>query len=150
MRLASKIVREWNVHLEIFSRPQAKKILGNICFSEQILWNSESKPRGLYFSKALFEGLIFGGAYLWREICVSKLIGLALQLEGNLLFLLCFTLYLRAISKYKPPGGLYLEGRFNWGFFALRVWGTYTWRGLFWEFYGILQKTVVAQSLGAR
>ena len=50
--------------------------------------------------------------------------------------LLCFTLYLRAISKYKPPGGLYLEGRFNGGFFALRVWGAYTWRGLFSEFYG--------------
>ena len=32
---------------------------------------------------------------------------------------LCFTLYLRAISKYKPPGGLYLEGRFNGGIFAL-------------------------------
>ena len=25
--------------------------------------NSENKPRGLYFSKAPFEGLIFGGAY---------------------------------------------------------------------------------------
>ena len=54
-----------------------------------------------------------------------------------------FTLYLRAISKYKPPGGLYLEGRFNGGLFALRVWGAYiwrdyTWRGLFSEFYGIL------------
>ena len=46
----------------------------------------------------------------------SKSIGLALQLEVNLPFLLCFTLYLRAISKYKPPGGLYLEGRFNGGF----------------------------------
>ena len=34
----------------------------------------------------------------------------ALQLEGNLPFLLCFTLYLRAISKYKPLGGLNLEG----------------------------------------
>ena len=30
-------------------------------------------------------------------------------------FLLCFTLYLRAIAEYKPPGGLYLEGRFNGG-----------------------------------
>ena len=49
---------------------------------------------------------------------------------------LCFTLYLRAISKYKPPGGLHLEGRFNGGFFALRVWGAYIWRGLFSEFYG--------------
>ena len=47
----------------------------------------------------------------------SKSIGLAL--EGNLPFLLCFSLYLRAISKYKPPGGLYLEGRFNREFFAL-------------------------------
>ena len=33
---------------------------------------------------------------------------------------LCSTLYLRAISKYKSP--LYMEGRFNRGFFALRVW----------------------------
>ena len=35
-------------------------------------------------------------------------IGPALALGGNLPFLLCFTLYLRAISKYKSPGGLYL------------------------------------------
>ena len=35
-------------------------------------------PGALYFSKALFEGLICGGAYLRREICVSKSIGLAL------------------------------------------------------------------------
>ena len=40
--------------------------------------NSENKPWGSYFSKALFEGLISGGAYLWREICVSTSIGLAL------------------------------------------------------------------------
>ena len=39
-----------------------------------------------------------------------------------------FTLYLRAISKYKSSGGLYLEGRFNGGFFALREFG-----GLFLE-----------------
>jgi len=44
-------------------------------------------------------------------------------MEGNLSVLLCLTLYLRAISKYKPLGGLHLEGRFNGGFFALRVWG---------------------------
>ena len=64
-------------------------------------------------------------------------------MEGNLPFLLCFTLYLRAISKYKPPGVLYLEGRFNGGFFVLLVWGAYfegayTWRDLFLEFYGIV------------
>ena len=36
------------------------------------------KPRDLYFSKAPFKGLIFGGAYLRRKIWVSKSIGLAL------------------------------------------------------------------------
>ena len=40
------------------------------------------------FSRGLFlKGLIFGGAYVQREICVSKSIGLALLLEGNLPFL---------------------------------------------------------------
>ena len=55
-----------------------------------------------------------------------------------------FYLYLKAISKCKPLGGLYLVGRFNGGFFALRVWGlifggAYTWRCLFSEFYGNIQ-----------
>ena len=68
-------------------------------------------------------------------------------MEGNLPFLPCFTLYLRAISKYKPPGGLYLEGRFNGGFFALPVWGAYIWRGLYMEghIFGILQYTMYVE-----
>ena len=39
-----------------------------------------------------------------------------------------------------PRGGLYLEGRFNGGFFALRVCGAYSWRGLYMEglIFGIL------------
>ena len=78
-----------------------------------------------------------------REIYVSKSIGLALQLEVNLPFLLCFTSYLRAISKYKPPGGLYLGGRFNGGFSALRVSGAYIWKGLYMEelIFGLLWYT---------
>ena len=36
---------------------------------------------------------------------------------------------------------VYLEGRFNGGFFALRVWGSYTWTGLFSEFYGMCKQT---------
>ena len=35
-------------------------------------------PGNYIFLKVLFGGLIFGGAYLPREICVSKSIGLAL------------------------------------------------------------------------
>ena len=74
------------------------------------------------------EGLIFGGAYLRRESYVSKSIRLAL-----------FTVF--AYSKCKPPGGLYLEGRFNGGFFALPVWGAYILRGLYMEglIFGILR-----------
>ena len=94
------------------------------------------------FLRGLFlEGLIFGRAYLWRNICISKLTGLALQLELNLLFLLCFTLYLRVIFKYKPLGGLYyFEGAIHGGSFALLVWRAYIWRGLCVEglIFGIL------------
>ena len=59
------------------------------------------------------ERLIFEGAYLRREICISKLIGPALQSEVNLPFLLCFTLYLRAIFHEQTPGGLILFWRGN-------------------------------------
>ena len=92
--------------------------------------------RGLFL-----EGLIFGGAYLRREICVSKSNGLPFYLGVNLQFLLCFTLYLRAIFQVQAPGCLYLEGRFNGRFFALRVWGAYIWRGLYMEglIFGILR-----------
>ena len=34
----------------------------------------------------------------------------SLKREGNLPFLLCFTLYSRANSMYKPPGGLIFGG----------------------------------------
>ena len=59
-----------------------------------------------------------------------------------------FTLFLRAICKYKPPGSLYLEGLFNGGFFALRVWEAYIWRALFSEFYGIYTTGLVISHSG--
>ena len=62
------------------------------------------------FSKALFEGLIF-----WRGLCMEgnlrcKIDWASLILRRKLTVFLCFTLYLRAISKYKLP--LYLEGAY--------------------------------------
>ena len=50
-------------------------------------------------------------------------------------------------TKYKLPGDLYLEERFNGGFSALPVWGAYIWRGLFSEFYGILKLIISAVSV---
>ena len=67
----------------------------------------------------------------------------SLQWKGNLPFLLCFTLYSRANSKYKPPGVAYIrrgdltEGFFGYDFGGLIFVGAYTWRGLFSEFNGI-------------
>ena len=75
------------------------------------------------------EGLII----IWRGLptegnCVSKSIGLALQLEVNLPFWPCFTLYLRAIFQVQAPGGLIFGG-------------AYSWRGFFSEFHGIYTMT---------
>ena len=58
-------------------------------------------------------------------------------------FLLCFTLYLRAIFKYNPLGSLYLEGRFNGWFFAFTSLGGLQMEGLI---FGILR--YLAQILG--
>ena len=79
------------------------------------------------------EGLIFGGAYVRREICVSKSIWLACS--GKEIYHFCIVLLcIRGqIPSTSPPGGLYSEGRFNGGFFALRFWGAYIWRGLFMD-----------------
>ena len=60
-------------------------------------------PGAYIFQRPFFEGLIFEGVYIWREICVSKSIGLALFL----LVLLCLW---GQFSKHKPSGGLYFEG----------------------------------------
>ena len=71
-----------------------------------------------------------------------------LLLEENFPFLLCFTLYLRAISKYKLPGeggggyinwrGDLMEGFLHYECGELIFGGAYAWRGLFSKFYGML------------
>ena len=53
------------------------------------------------------------------------------------IFALLYFVFEGQFSNFKPPGELYLEGRFNREFFTLPVWGAYIWRGLFSEFYGI-------------
>ena len=53
-------------------------------------------------------------------------------MEVNLPFLLCFTLYLRAIFQSPAPGGggLHLEGRFNGRFFYVTGLGGLYLKGL--------------------
>ena len=82
-------------------------------------------PRGLYFSKALFNGLIFGGAYNRRGL--SKEGNLRLKIDlARLIVGSKYTIFALLITN--PQGGLYLEGQFNGGFFTLPVWGAYIWR----------------------
>ena len=85
-------------HTETNYRKIPKISLGAYIFQRPFL-------RGLFL-----QGLIFGGAYLQREICVSKSNGLPFYLGVNLPFLLCFTLYLRAIFQVQAPGGLIFGG----------------------------------------
>ena len=103
------------------------------------------QAQGLIFFKGPFWGAYFWRAYLRREICVSKSIGLALQLEVNFRF--CFVLLcIRGqFSRYKAPEGLYSEGWFNGGFFLLPGWGAYIWRGLWTErlIFGILRYSLL-------
>ena len=87
------------------------------------------------------EGPIFGGAYVRREICVSKSIGLACS--GKEIYHFCFVLLcIRGqIPSTSPPGSLYSEERLNGGFLrynfgGLIFGGACTWTGLFSEFYG--------------
>ena len=105
---------------------------------------SENKLRGLYFSKAFIKGLIFGGAYVRREICVSKSIGLACS--GKEIYHFCFVLLCipGQIPSTRPPGGLYSEGRFNGGFLRYDFEGLIR-RGLFSEFYGSFNKQSTRQ-----
>ena len=56
------------------------------------------------------EGLIFGGAYVWKGNLRLKIDWASLILGRKFTVFLCFPLYLRAISKYKPPAGLIFGG----------------------------------------
>ena len=87
------------------------------------------------FLRGLFlEGLIFGGAYLRREICVSKSIGLALGVGSKFTVFALFYFAFEGYFSSTSPRGEAREGLiFGRGFFALPVWGAYTWRGFFSE-----------------
>ena len=70
------------------------------------------------------KGLIFGGTYILESLCTEGnlrfKIDWASLIVGRkfIVFALFYFVKLRAISKYKPPGGLYLE---------------LVWRGLYME-----------------
>ena len=61
---------------------------------------------------------MYGGKFAFQKLT-------ELACSGKEIYHFCFVLLcIRGqIPSTSPPGGLYLEGRFNGGFFALLVWG---------------------------
>ena len=91
--------------------------------------NSEKKPWTYIFQRAFLRGLCREGNLHFKIDQAS------LWLEGNLPFLLCFTLYLSAISKYKPPGAYIRRSNLTVGF-CFKGLGGLNLEGLI---FGILQ-----------
>ena len=83
-----------------------------------------------YLRGLFLEVLLFGRAYLRRGWSTEE------ELEGNLPFLPCFTLYLRAISKYKSLGGLIFGGAISRRVFCVMRSGGLYMEGLI---FGILR-----------
>ena len=93
-------------------------------------------------SKALFEGLIFGGAYVRKEICLSKSIAIAYHWKE--IYHFCFVLFcIRGQLPSTSPQGAYIrrgdltEGFLHYEFGGLIFGEANTWWGLFAEFYCI-------------
>ena len=99
-------------------------------------------PRAYIFQRPFLRGLSTEGNLGLKIDWTSLIVG-----SKFTVFALLYFVFEGSFSNYKPPGGLYLQGRFKGGFFTLPVWGAYIWKGLymegiFSEFYGILWKTV--------
>ena len=67
----------------------------------------------------------------------------SLTVGSKFTFFALFYFVFEGNFQVQAPRGLYLEGRFNGGFFALRVSGAYIWKGLYMEglIFGLLRYT---------
>ena len=89
------------------------------------------------FLRGLFlEGLMYGGKFSFQTQLGQLIVG-----RKFTVFVLFYFVFEGKFQVQAPLGGLYSEGRCNRGFFALRVWGAYIWRGLNKDglVFGILQ-----------
>ena len=81
-------------------------------------------PWACIFQRPFLRGLSTEGYLHFKIDWASLIVGSKLTVFA---VLLCIW---GQFSKYKPPGGLYLERQFNGGFFALPVWGAFILEGL--------------------
>ena len=87
-------------------------------------------PGTYFFSKALFEGLTFGGAYFRRDICSKRLIYGGKCAFQSLIVGRKFTVFglfyfaFKGNFRVQAPGGAYVwRGDLRKVFLALPVWG---------------------------
>ena len=118
-----------------------------LCTHPGITQNFENKSLGKYISKALFERLFFGEAYIRRGLSTEgnlccKIDWVSLIVRSKCTIFALFYFVFEGNFPGKSLQGTYFEGRFNGGFFAFVGGGggifreAPTWRGLFSEFYG--------------
>ena len=108
---------------------------------------SENKSRDLYFSKALFEGLIFGGAYIRRDLSTEgnfrfKIDWASLIVGGKFtVFALCYFVHVfEGNFKVQAPGGGLIFGGAIERFSAWTFWGGLNMEGVI---FGILRYSAV-------
>ena len=94
-------------------------------FSPIYLKIPKISPGAYIFQRPFFKGLIFGGAYIRRGLSTEEnlrfKIDLASLIVGRkfIIFALFYFAFEGNFQVQAPRGCLYLEGRFNGGFFAL-------------------------------
>ena len=71
---------------------------------------------------------MYGGKFAFQ----NRLSWLVVGRKFTIFALFCFV-FEGKFQVQAPPGGLYSEGRFYGGFFALRFWRAYIWRGFYME-----------------
>ena len=113
----------------------------------------KTSPQGLYFSKALFEGLIFEGTYIRRGLSTEANLRVKIDWASLIvgskftIFALFYLVYEGNFLSTSPRGGYIWRGDLTEGFLRYRFGGlkfgrAYARRGLFSEFYGMFLKVV--------
>ena len=135
-----------NANYTFLSPMELEELLANVekhCF----LPNKYRKipkisPRAYIFQRPFLRGLFLEGLIYRGKLTFQNRLGKPYSWKETHRF--CFVLLCIwgqfPITSPRGGGGLYLEGQFNGGLFTLRVWGAYTWWGLFVEFYGMFPK----------
>ena len=83
--------------------------------------------RGLYS-----EAFIYGGKFAFQIEWASLIVGSKITV-----FALFYFVFEGNFPSTRPRGAYIWRRDLAEGFFALPVWGSYIWRGLFSKFYGI-------------